>query len=94
MARNTSKQASPKATAGSKPKRRGANPPATKQAPMIDLLKRPKGASITDLMTSTGWQAHSVRAALTGLRKRDMDVVRTKGDGGGSVYRIGRAARS
>lgn len=94
MARKTSNPVPLKARTGSKPKRKGANPPATKQAAMIDLLKRPGGASIADLTTATGWQAHSVRAALTGLRKRDMDVVRTKGDGGGSVYRIGGAARS
>ena len=61
---------------------------------MIDLLKRPGGASIADLTTATGWQTHSVRAALTGLRKRDMAIVRSKGDGGGSVYRIDRTARS
>lgn len=94
MARKTSKPAPSKATTGGKPKRRGGNPPATKQAAMIDLLKRPGGASIAELTAKMGWQAHSVRAALTGLRKRDMDVVRTKGDGGGSVYRIGGAARS
>ena len=94
MARNTSKQASSKATAGGKPKRRRVSPPVTKQAAIINLLKRPKGASIADLTTATGWQAHSVRAALTDLRKRDMEVVRTKGDDGSTVYRIGGSARS
>lgn len=94
MARKPSKPAQSKATIGDKLKRRGVKPPATKQAAMIEMLKRPHGASIADLTTATGWQAHSVRAALTGLRKRDMAIVRTEGDGGGSIYRIGRAARS
>ncbi len=39
----------------------GARP--TKQATIQDLLRRAKGASIDDLTSATGWQAHSVRAA-------------------------------
>jgi len=27
-------------------------------------------------MNVTGWQAHSVRAALSGLRKRDIEILR------------------
>ncbi len=77
-----------------KPTRRSTKPPKTKRDTIIGLLKRPKGASIADLTTATGWQAHSVRAALTGLRKRDMDVVRTNGTDGGYVYRISGATRS
>jgi hypothetical protein len=34
------------------------------------LLKRPRGATTAELMADTGWQAHSVRAFLTGLRKK------------------------
>jgi hypothetical protein len=94
MARKTSKQVSSKATEGGKPRQRGINPPATKQAMIVGLLKRREGAGITDLMAATGWQAHSVRAALTGLRKRELAIVRTKADGGGSVYRIRGATRS
>jgi hypothetical protein len=93
MARKTSKPASSKATEGGKPKRL-IHPPATKQAVIVGLLKRREGAGIADLMAATGWQAHSVRAALTGLRKRELNVVRTKTDGGGSVYRISGVTRS
>ncbi len=42
----------------------------TKQAKLIDMLKRADGASIAQMGAKTGWQPHSVRAALTGLRKR------------------------
>jgi hypothetical protein len=31
----------------------------------LGLLERPNGAAISDLTAATGWQAHSVRAALT-----------------------------
>ena len=64
-------------------------PSTTKQALLLKLLRRPKGASIADLMGATGWQAHSVRAALSGLRKRDVVVLRETADDG-SCYRIAK----
>ncbi len=72
----------------------GARP--TKQATILNLLRRTEGASIGDLTSATGWQAHSVRAALTGLRKRGHDIERSV-ESGASRYRIieqRKAARS
>ena len=72
----------------------GARP--TKQAAILDLVRRADGASIDDLTSATGWQAHSVRAALTGLRKRGHDIERSV-ESGASRYRIiekRKAARS
>ncbi len=63
----------------------GARP--TKQAVILNLLRRAKGASIGDLTSAIGWQAHSVRAALTGLRKRGHDIERSV-ESGASRYRI------
>ncbi len=40
------------------------------------LLGRTKGASITEIMTATGWKPHSARAFLTGLRKKNINIVR------------------
>ncbi len=68
----------------------------TKQAAILNLLRRAEGASIDDLTSATGWQAHSVRAALTGLRKRGHDIERSV-ESGASHYRIiekRKAARS
>ncbi len=68
----------------------------TKQAAILNLLRRADGASIDDLTSATGWQAHSVRAALTGLRKRGHDIERSV-KSGASRYRIiekRKAARS
>ena len=50
--------------------------------------KRAKGATLPDLQKATGWQPHSVRAALTGLRKKGHEIVRTKTDGRATRYRI------
>lgn len=60
----------------------------TKQAAILGLLRRPEGASIEDLTSATGWQVHSVRAALTGLRKKGHEIVRTKDDTDVTRYRI------
>ncbi len=60
----------------------------TKQAKLIDMLKRPDGASIAQMGARTGWQPHSVRAALTGLRKRGLAINRERSDAGVTVYRI------
>ena len=61
----------------------------TKQAKLIDMLRRPAGATIAQMGAKMGWQPHSVRAALTGLRKRGFAIIRDKTDAGVSVYRIG-----
>ena len=68
----------------------------TKRAVILNLLRRAEGTSIDDLTSATGWQAHSVRAALTGLRKRGHDIERSL-ESGASRYRImekRKAARS
>ena len=51
----------------------------SKKAAVIALLGRPEGAAISDLIGVTGRQVHSVRAALTGLRKegKELSVPRT-----------------
>jgi hypothetical protein len=37
---------------------------------VITLLEQPDGVTLIDLMAATGWQAHSVRGALSTLKKR------------------------
>ena len=59
---------------------------STKTDAILRLLRRPKGASIADLQKATGWQNHSVRAALTGLRKRGHHVARNKDNAGITRY--------
>jgi len=46
------------------------------------LLASDEGASLPELMTMTGWQAHSVRGAIAGpLRKRGWAITSAKPDG-------------
>jgi len=60
--------------------------PASKSAAIIALLRRPDGASLDELVQLTGWQKHTARGALTGLKKGHT-TERTKADGV-SRYRI------
>ena len=55
---------------------------------MLNLLQRPGGAAIGDLTAATGWQVHSVRAALTGLRNEGKELVRAKNAAGITHYRL------
>jgi hypothetical protein len=67
--------------------------PGTKQALLVDRLNQPAGASIADLGHLLGWQPHTVRAALTGLRQKGYRVTRTRNDDGGTVYRAATPAK-
>lgn len=62
----------------------------SKLATLITTLRRPAGATIPDLMEATGWQAHSVRGAISGnlKKKLNLEVVSEVLDGRGRVYRI------
>ncbi len=59
----------------------------TKIETILKLLRRPNGAGIAQLQKATGWKPHSVRAALTGLRKKGIAVTRDKNSAGVTVYR-------
>jgi hypothetical protein len=60
----------------------------SKTSAILNLLQRPDGAAIGDLTAATGWQVHSVRAALTGLRKEGKELVRAKNAAGVTHYRL------
>lgn len=63
----------------------------SKKAAILALLERPNGAAIGDLTKETGWQEHSVRAALTGLRKDGKELLRHKDTTGVTRYRLAAA---
>lgn len=54
---------------------------SSKIASVTEMLRRQQGATIAELIEATGWQAHTVRAALTGLRKKGHDITRGSRDG-------------
>jgi hypothetical protein len=65
----------------------------TKSATILKLLRRPKGASIAQLQNATNWQAHSIRAAMTGLRKKGHEIERSGKDRKSvTVYRMAKGS--
>jgi len=62
----------------------------SKQAKLIEMLKRPEGASIEEIVAAFDWQAHTVRGAIAGALKKKLglDVTSEKIDGRGRVYGI------
>jgi hypothetical protein len=61
--------------------------PGSKQAIIVDLMVRPKGAALDELIAATDWLPHTTRAALTGLRKRGYGIERTRGEDKITRYR-------
>jgi hypothetical protein len=69
------------------PKRGPGN---SKQALVIEMLKRPEGATIAQICEATGWQAHTVRGAFASALKKKLGLTITseKPEGGDRIYRI------
>ena len=80
------------------PKRGPGN---SKQALVIEMLKRPEGATIAQICEATSWQAHTVRGTFAGALKKKLGltIVSEKIEGpagtpgaGQRLYRIAQEA--
>ena len=74
-----------------RPRKRRVRPArAARPRTVLDLLKRPKGATLAELIKATGWQAHSVRGFLSGTvtKKLGLTVTSTKVEDGERTYSI------
>jgi hypothetical protein len=62
----------------------------SKQAQLIEMLKRPDGATIDEIVKKFNWQAHTVRGAIAGALKKKLGlkVESEKVEHRGRVYRI------
>jgi DNA-binding MarR family transcriptional regulator len=72
----------------------------TKQALMIEMLKRPEGATVEQIAAATDWQRHTIRGAISGAlkkklgltveatRSREVGPNKTGAKGSTTVYRI------
>ena len=62
----------------------------SKTATILDLLKRPGGATTKELLKATSWQPHSLRGFLSGTvgKKMGLTVISTKGEDGERSYSV------
>jgi transcription initiation factor IIE alpha subunit len=63
----------------------------SKAAALLEMLEREDGATLEEMTERTGWQAHSVRAAMTGLRKKG-HFIEKRTVGNTTAWFIGAAA--
>src|SRR5260370_25008653 len=86
----SAKKASPAKKAPKGRKKATSAREGSKTAKVVDLLKRPNGATLKELMKATGWQAHSVRGFISGTlsKKMKLAVKSTKSEDGERTYSV------
>ena len=86
----TAKKASTAKKAPKAQKEAGVARDGSKAAKILDLLKRPEGATLAALMKATEWQAHSVRGFLSGSvrKKLGLTIDSAKGEDGERIYSV------
>jgi len=61
----------------------------SKIAKVVEMLRRPTGSTVKAIMTATGWQAHSVRGAISGAIKKKLGLkVTSELRGDDRFYRV------
>lgn len=77
------------------PTRSASSPRSSKQAQLITLLRSATGGTIEQMMALTGWQAHTVRGAISGILRKKLGLTvqgAAPAQGRARVYRILEAA--
>ena len=75
-----------------------STPPSSTARPIANsvvakkLLARIRGATIAEMQAATGWQPHSTRAFLSGLRKAGRALQKEERKSGETSYRLVAAA--
>jgi hypothetical protein len=61
----------------------------SKGAKILELIGRPKGATLDEIVKATDWQKHSIRGFLsTAAKKHGLKIESTKTESGDRVYQI------
>jgi hypothetical protein len=66
-----------------------SDPRASKQGRVVEMLHRPEGATIDEIVAATKWQPHTVRGVISGALKKKLGLaVASAKEERGRVYRI------
>jgi hypothetical protein len=99
-AKGKGKKPTKTAPAAGEPTAKPAPRAGTKQVRMIELLKRPEGATVEQIAAATGWQHHTIRGVISGALKKKLGLTveatrtrevgpnKTGAKGSSTVYRI------
>ena len=92
--RKPAKAAQAAAIVEEKPRKEPTVRKDSKQAQLIAMLRRAKGASIAEIVEALEWLPHTVRGAIAGALKKQLglEVVSEKSERRGRVYRIDTAS--
>jgi hypothetical protein len=79
------------APAGGKQTKERKTREGTKQALVIEMLRRPEGATIAEIVEVTSWASHSVRGFMAGSLKKKLGLAidSEKDETRGRVYKAG-----
>ena len=64
---------------------------SSKQSRLITMLRSPTGGTLAQMMTLTGWQAHSVRGVISGVLRKKLGLnvhCDAASEDGARIYRI------
>jgi len=101
-AKKAAKKSAPRKSKSAKPaKKAAAKKPsvapkskakrANKKAEVLDLMRRPGGVTLAEIMDATGWQAHTVRGFVSILGSKGGEKIESsKNASGERTYRIAR----
>jgi hypothetical protein len=71
------------------PKEAGVPRAESKGSKILDMIRRPKGATLAEIMKAAEWQAHSVRGFIsTAGKKHGVKIESSKNEAGERLYKI------
>jgi hypothetical protein len=84
--RHVAETPAPMEATAAQPKQRAG----TKQAMLIEMLRRPEGGTMEEIMAATGWLAHTARGAMSGALGKKLGLVVTSEKDAlrGRVYKL------
>jgi len=83
------KKVSKKAAKPARKKEASAPRAESKGAKILEMIGRPKGASLAEIVKATDWQKHSIRGFLsTAAKKHSLKIESSKTEAGDRVYQI------